>query len=444
MTSAVSTGRDRPAAARTLPGLLAAPAADLATARATWGPLPDLSGRHAVAAVAAELRNSGLTGRGGAAFPLWDKLSTALAAGGAAVVVANGHEGEPASAKDRTLLVRSPHLVLDGLEVLAALAGTWRRAVSVRPGPAADALAAAVAERRAARPVDGERRGDVEVRCAPDSGFVGGEASAVLAGLAGNRQLPGDHVVPLAVSGLRGRPTLVSNVETLAHLALIARAGAQWFRSCGTAAEPGSMLVTVGGAVAEPGVDEVALGTPLVEVVGRAGGPTAGVQALLVGGYHGTWVPGGDAVGRRLSRASLAGVGAVPGAGVLLVLPDQACGLAEAARITRWLADASAGQCGPCLNGLPRLADAVDGLAVVRSGAALRLGRGVDRRDTPAPSVAAVSGLAGLVDGRGACHHPDGTAAMVRSAVSCFADEVRAHAAGRCRAWTSPRSGGRS
>jgi len=442
MTSAVSTGRDRLAASTTLPGLLAAPAADLATARATWGPLPDLSGRHAVAAVAAELRSSGLTGRGGAAFPLWDKLSAALAAGGAALVVANGHEGEPASAKDRTLLTRSPHLVLDGLEVLAALAGARRRAVSVLPGPAADALAAAVAERRAMRPVNGERRGDLELRCAPGSGFVGGEASAVLAGLAGNRQLPGDHVVPLAVSGLRGRPTVVSNVETLAHLALIARAGARWFRSCGTAAEPGSVLVTVGGAVAVPGVDEVALGTPLVEVVARAGGPTAGVQALLVGGYHGTWVPGGDAVGRRLSRASLAGVGAVPGAGVLLVLPDEACGLAETARITRWLADASAGQCGPCLNGLPRLADAVDGLAVVRGAAAVRLG--VDRGDGPAASVAAVSGLAELVDGRGACHHPDGTAAMVRSALSCFADEVRAHAAGWCRARTARGSGERS
>src|SRR5204863_8923020 len=126
--------------------------------------------------------------------------------------------------------------------------------------------------------------------------------------------------------GLSGRPTLVQNVETLAHLALIARHGADWFRSAGTPAEPGSMLVTLAGALARPGVYEIEIGTPVGQVLGLAGGPAGPLSALLLGGYFGTWVPWPAAAALPLSAAGLAGLGAGPGAGLVAALPDDACG----------------------------------------------------------------------------------------------------------------------
>jgi NADH:ubiquinone oxidoreductase subunit F (NADH-binding) len=121
-----------------------------------------------------------------------------------------------------------------------------------------------------------------------------------------------------------GAPTLVQNVETLAHIALIARHGAAWFRAAGTPDEPGTFLATVGGAVATPRVVETGYGVPLNELLDAAGGATAPLQAVLVGGYHGGWIPAHPAL--PVSRAALAPYGASPGAGVVLALPTGVCG----------------------------------------------------------------------------------------------------------------------
>ena len=206
------------------------------------------------------------------------------------------------------------------------------------------------------------------------------------------------------------------NVETLAHLALIARYGAAWFRSVGTSAEPGSMLVTVLGAVREPGVLEIAIGTPVGQVLGLAGGPSAPLQALLLGGYSGGWVNAADAAGRPFSSAGLADLGAGTGAGLIAALPADACGIAETARVVRYLAAESAGQCGPCLFGLAATATELDRIAGGRT-----TGLGLLRR------------WLGQVDGRGACAHPDGAVRLVRSALRVFGAELSEHAAGWCR-----------
>jgi NADH:ubiquinone oxidoreductase subunit F (NADH-binding) len=120
-----------------------------------------------------------------------------------------------------------------------------------------------------------------------------------------------------------------------------------------------------------------------------------------------------------VSRAAPAPYGASPGAGVVLALPAAVCGLAETARITGYLAGEVAGQCGPCVNGLPRLASTLDDLARHRA-----------RPGLPAE----VDGLAALVTGRGACRHPDGTARMITSAMRAFEADVAAHLAGHCLA----------
>ncbi len=355
----------------------------------------------------AEIEQSGLTGRGGAAFPTARKLAAVAAAAGRPVVVVNGTEGEPASAKDKVLLATEPHLVLDGAVVAAHLAGA-REVIVVAHLAVAGSIEDAI----------GERQDNVNI-CVVEAadGFVAGEASAVVNWLAGGPPVPTQVPPRLAQHGLNGRPTLVQNAETLAHVALIGRHGARWFRELGTVAEPGSMLITVIGAVREPGVREIEIGIPVADVLAAAGGPDRPLHALLIGGYFGTWVPWPDAARLPFSAAGLAGVGAAPAAGLVAALPADCCGVAETARVARYLAGESAGQCGPCVFGL----DAI----------ARELGRAAAGQSA---SVPLLRRWLGQVDGRGACRHPDGAVRFIRSGLDVFAPELDLHARGWCSA----------
>ena len=411
-------------APRGLPRLIPAGAAadpGLAAHLARLGPpahSPAGAAPQAGPAIIEAARAAGLTGRGGAAFPVHRKLSAVAAAGrpGRAVAVANGAESEPASGKDRSLLWLAPHLVLDGLQLAAEAVAAGRAVLYVHrdPGLAAH-LAAALAHRAAA----GCDRIATEVVQAPDR-FLAGETSALASAVSGGPARPRFAEPPVYERGAGGRPTLVHNAETLAHLALIGRFGPGWFRAAGLPGEPGSMLCTVHRADGAGHVTEAALGTALPALLPGLSGPgSSAVQAVLCGGYHGTWLDPGTAAGLVLSRASLRAAGAAPGAGVLAELPASRCGLAETARVARYLALESAGQCGPCFNGLPRMAAALAELAAPR----------------PAPRAEAdLRRWAGLVDGRGACHHPDGFVRFVASALAVFRAEVAGHARGQCRA----------
>jgi len=373
-----------------------------------YGP-PPAPGRADRAELIGEVELAGLAGRGGAGFPTARKLAT-VAARRNAVVIGNGTEGEPVSAKDKVLMAQSPHLVLDGAAAAAGLVGAPEAIVVAHPA-VADLLAAASRERRRAR-IDKVR---LSVVPAADA-FVGGEASAVVHWLEHRNPRPTSTPRRLSERGLHGRPTLVQNVETLAHLALITRYGAAWFRGVGTPTEPGSMLVTLAGAVRHPGVYEVGIGLPVGAVLELAGGPSGSLGGLLVGGYFGAWVDPALAANRPLSGEGLAGLGASPGAGLLGALPAEVCGLAEAARIARYLASESAGQCGPCVFGLDAIAGQLERLA---------WGRGPDLR--------ALRRWIGQVGhGRGACKHPDGAVAMVASALRTFGGEIELHATGWC------------
>jgi NADH:ubiquinone oxidoreductase subunit F (NADH-binding) len=367
----------------------------------------------------AEVERSGLTGRGGACFPAGRKLrSVAQAArsGGrmgrqaGTVVIANGAESEPASAKDRMLLARSPHLVLDGIALAADAVGAGRCYLCLHAGARDELglqLAAAIAEREAA----GQDRVPVQLAGVP-RGYVASQETALVNLLNGAAPKPAFVPPRPFQKGAHGRPTLIQNVETLAHIALIARFGAAWFRELGGSA--GSAMVTVSGAVHRPGVYEVALGMPIGDLIRQAGGPTEPPQAILAGGYFGGWLPFDQALGVPVSDPALRAAGAALGPGVLIVLPESACGLAETAWIADYLASQSAGQCGPCVNGLPALADTLKQIAFGRP----------DRR-----SLDWAEQLLALVARRGACHLPDGTAAFAGSGLRTFADEVRRHAA---------------
>ena len=382
--------------APTMTSLLTGDLRDYPSYLALHGPLPRWDG----AALIDEVAAAGLTGRGGAGFSTARKLEAVAASGGGAVVIANGAEGEPASAKDRTLLAYSPHLVLDGLLLVAAAVRASRTIVYITQS-SVDTMRSAIAARR-----DAAR---VEIVVAPDS-FIAGEESAVISAVEGRPALPRDKARLVVRHGVHGSPTCVQNVETLAHLALIARRGADWYRSSGT------FLATVSGAVALPGVVELVPGVSLGSALDRAGGSVEPLRALLVGGFHGAWVPATD-LDTPLTREGLAPYGAAPGAGVVIALPARTCPLEYSTTVASYLAGQSAAQCGPCSNGLPRLADTLRRLA---------------HRDRSPHLAPQVEQLTRLVAGRGACHHPDGSARLVASTMRTFADDVRAHLAGGC------------
>ncbi|MES2169688.1 MAG: NADH-ubiquinone oxidoreductase-F iron-sulfur binding region domain-containing protein [Actinomycetota bacterium] len=370
-----------------------------------------------------EFTRSGLTGRGGAGFPAARKLSAANVSresrmwASSPIIVANGAEGEPRSVKDATLLHHAPHLVLDGLLAAASAVGASSLYIYA-PARALSGVRSAMRERRDTRSIT-----LVEAR----ESFISGEATAVVNAIENGIALPTDRTQHLTTTGIRRRPTLVHNVETLAHVGLVARYGANWFRSVGSERDPGTRLVTVSGHLEREQVLEIAGHAMLSDVLVSSGIDLTSVSAVLVGGYHGTWI-GRDHLDANLSAGGLAKFGATPGAGIIFVLGTHECGLAATAKIVRFLADESARQCGPCMFGLPEMARLFERVAA--GDRDHDLSRQLDR-------------LGRSVIGRGACHHPDGTARLVSSALDTFAADVDAHVIGRCRRSNPPTGGDR-
>ncbi len=379
-----------------------------------FGPRP----RPDPAALLQALEDSGLRGRGGAEFPTGTKWRAVMDHSDRrnAVVVANAAECEPASFKDRTLIGIRPHLVLDGLEHAAETVGARRAVVYTcrSHDGLSRSLQAAIVERRQRS----ESGVFIEVLAGPDR-YVAGEETAITARVSGRLAKP--HVVPPRPfqSGVDGLPTLVQNVETLGHAALIARFGSNWFRSAGTRRSPGTALLTVTGAVADPGVVEAGHDATLESIVAWAGGVVGEPAAVLIGGYFGRWVAADRIWHGSIDAESLRLVGAAVGAGVIAVLPAAACGVAETDRVLSFLAGQTAGQCGPCHAGLPAIAETFHRVALGRARpAALDL----------------LARWCGDVLGRGACRHPDGAVLFLQSALQVFAADLRHHLrSGGCR-----------
>lgn len=367
------------------------------------------------------VRESGLQGRGGGRFPLAQKIDTAFLAPGEPIMVVNASESEPASRKDLILCGYRPHLVLDGAAATAAMVGAREVIVHLHRGSpfVRDALVSAVAERKTAGLDDPEWR----ISVGPDR-YVAGEASAIASFLNGGEARPHFSGTPMARKGPSGRPTLINNAETMAHLAFLLRFGAALWRSGGTRTSPGSQLLTLCGEVGVPGQVFELVGQATIGDVLLHAGVTAPPAAVLVGGYGGTWLEGNMAWQVPFERTALGCVGAQPGCGLVGVLPHGACGLGETARIVRYMAGESAGQCGPCVSGLPLIARACDDL-----------GEGKLRRR----GLRRLQSLCGLVSGSGACSHPDGVVRLVQTMLDVFEDDVVRHLAGRpCRASNHP------
>ena len=369
----------------------------LAAHRERFGPLPSVP----LAELERRVSAVGLRGRGGAAFPFATKLRAA--AGRRPVVVVNLSEGEPASAKDSALALARPHLVLDGAVATARALGS-REVHLVLPADRTDAAARV-------RLAVAERRDRVRFRLhTAESRFVAGQARAVIELMAGRPNLPVTAWAPEAVAGHRGRPTLLSNAETWAHVGLLVLSGEAAYRAHGTADEPGTALLTITRDGFDAEVVEVPYGVRLRDVLP----PFATGHPALVGGFHGAWAAWEVLAATRVSVPAMAAAGLPLGAGVVHVPDPGTCPVAFTSAVLDYLAGQSAGRCGPCLNGLPALAAAVRAM--------------VQGEDT----AARIDELAGLVARRGACAHPDGTVRLVRSLFDALPEEVAAHRRGGC------------
>jgi NADH:ubiquinone oxidoreductase subunit F (NADH-binding) len=388
--------------------LLAGPAADhgmesLAEHQRRLGPLPPPQDT-----LIDTIERSDLRGKGGAAFPVASKWrAVASQRAGEPVVVANGGEGEPLSRKDRMLMEQRPHLVIDGALLAADAVGADDVVLYV----GADHTGAIQAMHRATTERPASQRSRLRLLSVPVR-YVSGEESAAVHFINAGIALPTSIPPRPYERGVDGRPTLVQNVETLAHVALIARFGDEWFRSLGQGRASGTTLVTIGGAVPQTVLIEIPQGLPLADAINAAGGLTSGSDAVLLGGYYGGWVESTAAWPLPLDAGQLRPLGYSLGCGVVAVLPSGRCGVVETARILAYLAHESARQCGPCTFGLRAIAAAA--------------GRVSSLAATPG-DLERIQRWAGLLAGRGACHHPDGAAGLLASALRVFAAEFQLH-----------------
>lgn len=366
------------------------------------------------------LEASGLLGRGGAGFPVGRKWrSIAERRDGPAILLVNGAEGEPRSAKDRALMTFRPHLVLDGSVLAADAIGAEEIVVYVggEHHQARAVMSRAIAERA-------DRIGRTIRLVAAPIGYVAGEASAAVNFVNSGAARPTTAPPRPSERGVRGRPTLVQNVESLAYAALIARFGDPWYRSVGRFASRGTALVTVSGGAGFNGVLEIELGVTVGELAATTGAEKSDAAAVLVGGYFGTWADAAAAWDLALDPVAMRERDLAFGCGMVSFLPAGRCGVDATATVIGFMADASAGQCGPCLHGLRAISDATKRLAAGEAGTG---------------DLGDVERWTGQIAGRGACRHPDGAVGFMASALEVFGEEFSHHARTRRCSFTRSR-----
>lgn len=375
---------------------------DLRTHLAVHGELPHLDARQLITLA----ERIALRGRGGAGFASSRKITSVVNAaerrGVRPAVVVNATEGEPGSWKDKMLLSRAPHLILDGATLAARALGASTIVIGVaNNGVGITSVKEALRERT--------MPAYTRIVMVPHR-FISGEGGALVRGINGELPIPPGQRVSTSETGVGGVPTLLSNAETYAQLAIAARLGPQRFAEVGTDDEPGTVLLSVGGSAKRPAVVEAPLGVPLRKVLELCQAPIG--PAVLTGGFHGAWLGAADAKNITVSHKSLSAAGGSLGAGIMLPLGDNTCALGEAMYVLQYLAGQSSGQCGPCRLGLPDLSRSMASLVAGSGGPAVM--------DDIRRSAAAVTG-------RGACSHPDGTARFAMSVLSVLVDDIAAH-----------------
>ena len=377
-------------------------------------------------AVISAVTESGLLGAGGAGFPAGRKWATVRKAPGAEkFIVVNADEGEPGTFKDRPILERDPHLLIEGTALAAHAVGASQGFIYLRGEYrlARERLAAALAEAREAGFLGASVAGtsysfDLQLRVGAGS-YVAGDETAMLESLEGRPALP--RVKPPFPSdhGLFGRPTLVNNVETLAAIPTILEKGPAWYHSLGRNGSPGVKVYCLSGDVARPGNYELPRGVTARELIFTYGGGLRGkksLKAFLVGGASGGFLPP-EELDIPLEIAPLRAKGVDLGSGAVVVVGAQHCLLDLARRESRFFAKESCGACDPCRLGTPALVKELERLVdpQVRSHAEARIRE-----------------LGTVLHDSSRCGLGQVAANPLLSVLTHFPDEVMAHTPGRC------------
>ncbi len=323
-------------------------------------------------AVIAEVKASGLVGRGGAAFPTGIKWEgAAQATGESKYVVCNADESEPGTFKDRVLLEEDPQRTLEGMLIAAYAVGASKGYIYVRGEypRAYQALEAAVEEARQAGYLGGDVLGsgfafDIELRLGAGA-YICGEETALFESIEGKRGFPRLKPPFPTTHGLFGQPTVINNVETLCNVPYILEHGAEAYRWIGTEKSPGTKLFCLSGDVTRPGLYETPFGVSLRHLLeDLAGGVRGGraLQAILFGGAAGAFATPNQ-LDVEMSFEGLRAAGLPLGSGVVLVI-DETRDLRQVLRgLGRFFAHESCGKCYPCQLGTQRQYEILQRLA---------------------------------------------------------------------------------
>jgi NADH:ubiquinone oxidoreductase subunit F (NADH-binding)/NADH:ubiquinone oxidoreductase subunit E len=328
-----------------------------ASDREHYGVLRDvLSGVLGAGQVTRALSDSGLRGMGGAGFPTgrkWDLVAAQAAA--PKYAICNADESEPGTFKDRQILAEQPHLVLEGMLLGMLATGAEEGWVFIRHeyGPEEAVVRREIARLRSAGLAGPDvlgagRRLSVEVFTSP-GGYILGEESALIECMEGHRGEPRNKPPFPGVYGLHGQPTLMNSVETFAHVPVIARRGAAWWKAQGAGEHDGLKFFAVSGHVERPGVYCVPMGTTARELLALAGGVSGGrpLGAIQPGGASSNFL-GPDQLDVPLDFGSLREAGSMLGSGALVVMAEGTDLLAAATNVLRFFRDESCGKCVPC------------------------------------------------------------------------------------------------
>ena len=370
-------------------------------------------GDEAFAGVPETLTAAGLQGMGGAGFPTgrkWDLVRKAP--GTPKYVICNADESEPGTFKDRVILEELPHLVIEGMLVACRVIGATTAIVYIRHEYAREkrALARAVEAARAEGALAAAGVDALTIFTSP-GGYILGEETALLEALEGRRGEPRNKPPFPGTHGLHGRPTLINNVETFAHVPRILSDGAAAWRARGTGGAAGLKFIALAGDVERPGVHEIPAGTTVRELIERRGGGVAGGRRLLgfmPGGASTAFLPASK-VDAPLSWEGLKSAGSALGSGAVLVVAEGRDVLALATNLVRFFRNESCGKCVPCRVGSTK---AVEILERVRRGEA---GREDLSLLAPLHETLALTSICGL-----------GQVALVPvvSALAAFPDEI--------------------
>ena len=413
---------------------------DAALKGGAWTAFTKAVGEMGAAATIATVAHSGLRGRGGSGFPTGEKWrACALAEANRRFVVVNAYQSDPAVFSDRILLETNPYAVLEGAAIAAFAVGAGEIVIAVR-AEATDAIRimeAAIAAAELHGFLGEEILGtklEISASVKPLQGsYMLGEETVLLKGIEGQRGQPDQQPPYPTTRGLYGLPTLIHHPQTFAAIPTIVGRGPGGYASIGSKASPGTALVQLSGSVAQPGVAEVPMGTPIGEIVELAGGIPSPhtLKALLVGGPSGGILPP-DALSTAYEYDALEKAGAHIGSGSIMVVDERSCVVDLAAVLTRFCADEACGKTIPCRIGLRRMAEI---------GA--RFCDGQPRGD----ELTRLTDLSADIVASGLCDHERRSTLPLLSVARYFRDELDAHIvrntcpAGVCQSLARPRIG---